>query len=300
MKYISKLVLIGVIFGLYSCDFDPLTDEDLLSVNDANQEAFVRFDINVDDETLLPEGGVQGEQNVASLEIELPTNVYSNVTVTYSITSDGAVEGVDYAVLSGNYSNGTGTITIDYDFENVGFDAENLEIASLFDGIVDETKTLTVTLVSAVTADGQSLEVGQGSLHRTKTITLVNVDCPDFSGTYNVTSDYCEGNGAGGCATSYTGESYAVTFTKVSPGVYEISDITGGLYVTKYEAADNPIFINESECGTLTFSNQPDVVFGGDAFSGSGTMTDDGTTKTIVITWTNGWGDQGTSTLVSQ
>lgn len=118
--------------------------------------------------------------------------------------------------------------------------------------------------------------------------------------TWNVSSVVCVGDGNGNCDpdNSNIPLDYQVTMEAgETPSEFELSDITGGLYVQAYEASDNPAVLSEN-CLELTLSEQPDVVFGGDEFNGSGTVTldDQGNLVEFEITWSNNWGDAGTST----
>jgi hypothetical protein len=72
-----------------------------------------------------------------------------------------------------------------------------------------------------------------------------------------------------------------------------MSDVTGGLYINCYGASDNPGQIT-TDLFDISMVDQPDVVYGGDIFNGSGSLDCDGN---LVITWSNGFGDAGTSTF---
>ena len=71
--------------------------------------------------------------------------------------------------------------------------------------------------------------------------------------------------------------------------MYNFSDITGGLYLLLYGAADQPAEV-EDACGDLSINGQPDTIFGGDTFDGTGTITD---IDNFTLSFANGWGDQG-------
>ncbi len=102
-----------------------------------------------------------------NLRIECPTGTLSDITVTYSFTGT-AVFGVDYVVTTpgGSATSTGGTIVIKRNKTEAGlqdFDFVNLGIDPILDGVVDGPKTLTVTLVSAVNADGKVFSVGRGA-----------------------------------------------------------------------------------------------------------------------------------------
>ncbi|MBL7845325.1 MAG: hypothetical protein JNK44_15790 [Cyclobacteriaceae bacterium] len=103
---------------------------------------------------------------IQNLRIECPAGSLSDITVTYSFTGS-AVFGTDFTVTApgGTASATGGTIVIkrnktpgglaDFDFVNLGIDP-------ITDGVVDGNKTLTITLVSAINADGKEFVVGRG------------------------------------------------------------------------------------------------------------------------------------------
>lgn len=97
--------------------------------------------------------------------------------------------------------------------------------------------------------------------------------------------------------TAGTNVPYTVTITETAvDGVYDISDITFGLYANGYGSSDNPAQFSDV-CDIISVTNQPDVVYGGDVFNGTGTLNGDGT---ITLTWSNGYGDNGVTTLTKQ
>ena len=109
----------------------------------------------------------------------------------------------------------------------------------------------------------------------------------DLAGTYSSLT-----SGSAG-----TDDPYEVTLTETTTsGVYEVSDITFGLYANGYGSSDNPADITDV-CDVISLVNQPDVVYGGDVFNGSGTVNPDGT---ITLSWSNGYGDNGVTTLTKQ
>jgi hypothetical protein len=111
----------------------------------------------------------------------------------------------------------------------------------------------------------------------------IRLACPsDLAGVYNSVNV-----GTGGTVN------YQVTITEVEPFTYRISDITGGVYAQVYGAEDNPAIFTEL-CGEISIIDQPDLVFGGDSFNGTGRVNPNGT---ITINWSNEAGDSGMTTL---
>jgi|GEM_PF-2298346 len=221
-----------------------------------------------------------------SLNIEAPTGTLSDITVDYTFGGD-AVFGTDFDV-SGATANG-GSIVLKVDPTDVqDFDNVDLDIDILTDGATDGDKTLTVTIVGGVNADGDMFVGGRGGTDflKTATIKIADVDCAsDLTGTYSTLTD----------GTSGTAFPYTVTITESATvnGEYTFSDITGGLYAIGYSAADQPAIVNDN-CGVLSLVDQPDTVFGNDLFNGTGTVNADGT---LTLTWSNGFGDFGTTTF---
>lgn len=153
----------------------------------------------------------------------------------------------------------------------------------------DGDKTVNVTITGATGVNVAT----EGTERVGTTILITDDDCdiPNLAGDYSVVTT--ETNPAG-C----DGVTNEVTVTLVEDlgnfqYVYEISDVTGGLYANCYGAADNPGQFTTSVFD-ISMVDQPDVVYGGDIFNGSGTLDCDGN---FVLTWGNGYGDSGTSTF---
>ena len=206
------------------------------------------------------------------------------VTVNFDVAGSAA-KGTDYNLSVDN------AVTI----------PANSSVASFTVDIIDNNQFLPNDrdIVFTITSASDGVSAGHDTEEKKAlSITIVEDDCPlpPLEGTWNVSTDGCAGDGGGGCGQDFSGITNEVTITKLSDTEYELSDITGGLYKNGYGDADNPatITVNGS---LITFSNQPDVVYGGDAFSGSGKVNCDGT---ITVEWANSYGDQGTTTFSPQ
>ncbi|MBX2964071.1 MAG: hypothetical protein KF687_16275 [Cyclobacteriaceae bacterium] len=122
---------------------------------------------------------------VQNLRIECATGTLSDITVTYSF-SGSAVFGTDFSVVTpgGSATAAGGTILLKRKTDPDGvndFDFVNLGVQALTDGVADGDKTLVITLVSAVNADGKEFSVGRGAeggtiYLRTATINIEDVD----------------------------------------------------------------------------------------------------------------------------
>ncbi|MDH5607920.1 MAG: hypothetical protein OEY56_00445 [Cyclobacteriaceae bacterium] len=98
--------------------------------------------------------------------IECPTGTLTDITVSYTF-SGTAVFGTDFNVAGATSAGGTivlthiqSTVPGEYqDFDNV-----DLIVEPLTDGVIDGTKTLSITLASATNGDGESVAVGRGGM----------------------------------------------------------------------------------------------------------------------------------------
>ena len=118
---------------------------------------------------------------------------------------------------------------------------------------------------------------------------------------FDSSSTVCVGDAEGNCdpegsdipLTSQVGISLGEETNEII-----ISDITGGLYVQGYEApmGNEATIVVDSDNQTLTVTDAPDVVFGGDSFNATGSYTVvDGQVDTFTLTWSNNYGDAGTT-----
>lgn len=205
----------------------------------------------------------------------------SDITVGVQVTESGAVAGTDYSlgfdnvVIPANTSSVNVSVNI---IDNTGFSADARSL---------QLDIVSVNGAGAVTAplegeDGKSL-----------TINIKEDDCPvpTLAGTWIATTTPAPGAASNCDGSPYE---YEVVITEVSAGVYDISDITLGLYVTCYAAADNPAQIIQDGFN-ISFADQPDVVYGGDVFGGSGGISCEGV---MTLEFSNGFGDAGSASLV--
>jgi hypothetical protein len=161
------------------CDFTSIDDEGL-SIKTNSLPSYVRYDINVGDTIDAVEG------STASIEVELPTTIYENVSFDFEF-SGNAVFGEDFTVEGATASGGT--LSIEYDPENTGsFDAVDIDVVLLRDAAADGVKNLTITLVSAVSESGAMLGAGQGTSNKVTTVKIADIDCAldmnNFTGVF--------------------------------------------------------------------------------------------------------------------
>lgn len=218
----------------------------------------------------------------------------SDVTITLT-TSGDAVEGVDF-----DFPNGKTIVIPAGDFTGS-------TVLSLIDNdVFSNAKTLIVE-ITASTASGADIGLSEESSFR-KTITINNDDCQDdVRGSYASSGLWGRGDGAGGTGDDPLLGPFDYTATVELVGcsgnevTYLLSDITAGLYALGYGSADNPATIvhNLDTNGiSVSTADSPDVVYGGDEFSGSGSY--DPGTGSFTLDWANGYGDQGSTVYTPQ
>ncbi len=127
--------------------------------------AYVAFGDGTTNNAVLETLVVDEDAGSASFIIEAPAGTLSDVNITYDI-SGTAVAGTDYNIV------GAGSITLAVDVNDFqDRDQVSLDIEILSDGVIDGTKTLTLTLTSASNAEG-SLAVGRGGTDFLKSANL--------------------------------------------------------------------------------------------------------------------------------
>ena len=294
MKDIKNILffLFAVLITLNSCEE---TDDPLLGATEVNN--FVQFAADTPAEVSATEGA-----SSTSMTIQAPVSAGEDLLATISFSGD-AVYGVDFDLEEGTGATNVGGIVsksateavIKIPFIPAGgadliTDQVKFSVVYLTDGATDGDKTLIITLTGAVGSKTSSLvfDGGRGPIRVTSTILISDADCPsDLTGTWNSLT-----TGSAG-----TDDPYVVTITETSTnGLYDLTDITFGLYKNGYGSSDNPVQFTDA-CAVISVTDQPDVVYGGDVFNGSGTVNSDGT---ISLTWSNGFGDSGVTTLTKQ
>lgn len=294
MKDLKNILffLFAVLVTLNACEE---IDDPLLGTTEVNN--FVQFAADTPAEVSATEGAAS-----TSMTIQAPASAGEDLLATISFTGD-AVFGVDFDIVEGTGSTDIGGVVsknateavIKIPFIPAGgadliTDQVKFSVVYLTDGDTDGDKTLIITLTGAVGSKTSSLvfDGGRGPIRVSSTILISDADCPsDLTGTWNSLT-----TGSAG-----TDDPYVVTITETpTNGLYDLSDITFGLYKNGYGSEDNPVQFSDA-CDVISVTDQPDVVYGGDVFNGSGTVNSDGT---ITISWSNGFGDNGVTTLTKQ
>ncbi len=256
------------------------------------------FTFKFQDKVAFKESEVAVDEGVIySVEIQLVGAQRSTpIQVTFE-TSGTAVNGQDYFVGGGT------TVTIPAN-SSVGIIDVSPVDNSVIDGL-EKTIILTITSVSeginaghgpGVDGEGNDFEEEFG---KSITITIRDNDCPsDLAGVYDTRTTGCAGDGNGACVAggNFTDLTHVVTITQISGSEYTLTDITGGLYLIGYQAVDQSGTIRDA-CGVIRLDSQPDTVFGGDQFNGTGKVNPDGT---LELNWSNNFGDQGKTIFTKQ
>jgi len=260
MKYlkIKTLLILGLVFVMTGC-FDEFgtTFEGPFHARFTNTSG----------------NGAENDPNPVSVSVHFAGPQQSGaITVQYSMEGT-AVEGVDFTV---NGTIGTLDIPAGESFGEVNLSMINNDVE---DG--DKTVTFTITSVSG------GFEAGHGLVGKTFDFTIADDDCsPNIAGTWTAVSDFCQGDGAGGCGSGQISLTQTLVITKNTDGTYNIPDISGALYPVAYCAG--VVATVADACGALSYTT-PDPCYA-DTFTGSGIITD---IDNFNLTFLNGWGDQG-------
>ncbi|WP_127846682.1 hypothetical protein [Psychroflexus aestuariivivens] len=278
--FITSLIACLGLFTI-SCDSDEFDD----NFENNPESGWVEFERAVQTESLL-----DGNTEIPiTVFLEVPIN-RGGTAVNYSVervSGNGVVNEGNF-VLNIPESTRIGTINFDLDVDAT----EDYQV--LF--------TINSTSKDDVIIGLQGPEGEEETAHPDELLLTVTAQQSIFTeSTWAVDSSVCYGDGSGGCDPANSGINLTSEI-EMTPGAnlneFTISDITGGLYVQEYGASPNPVdVVADLDAGTLSVNAQPDTVYGGDEFNGTGTFTtnDDGDLVSFEITWSNGYGDSGTN-----
>lgn len=241
------------------------------------------------------------------LNVEVPGGTISDVTVNY-IFGGNAEFGVDFTIVGATSAGGSLFIEhIQSTNPNDAFaDNADIVVQLLTDDVTDGVKTLDVILDSASNADG-ALAVGRGGTDflKTSTIIIADIDCGFATGTYDVLGTILVDDFGSGPYT-YT-DRLSLADCAVD-GVYQISDISGGLYTnayaTSYGTSPATAVLNfASTGGAVTWTGVSDQ-FGGQIIEdplATTTSNYDAANGIITIYWTaTAFGERGITVYTIQ
>ncbi|MEM6630620.1 MAG: Calx-beta domain-containing protein [Bacteroidota bacterium] len=199
------------------------------------------------------------------------------ITVTWEV-SGSAEANRDYNLSTDN----SNTVTIAPNSSTASFTVDILNDAAF----VDDTVVLVLTIVGATGGIGIG---NDGEDRKQLTVTIIEDDCAIdwLVGTFDVTTTNTN-------PSTCENTTNVVTVSQVNGRTYEFSDITGGVYRKCFNLLDNPGQL-VLEGGGLQLIDQPDtnVPPFTDVFNGEATL--ETCEQIITLTWSNGFGDRGTS-----
>lgn len=166
-KYILKLALLTLSMGtLMSCEEDTVTygGKNFVSFDNVASVRYPFFE----------------HKGISEIPVNMAFPVSNDVTVSFTLTSPVAIEGVHYIVLT------PGSITI-----KAGETSANIRIQVIDNDIMDDSKALDLTLTGVSGGDITLGLADQGSDY--KRFLIVNDDCTtdflEFFGKFDVTND---------------------------------------------------------------------------------------------------------------
>ncbi len=223
------------------------------------------------------------------------TTIEVPVTLTAPINTAGLQVSYELQSVSGDNPNtvvntagtvsiesGTASAPIVLNIDNTAVLGEDL----VFDVVLTSTNRSNV-----------SVGLSDGSQTIAYRVTLLALFCveTDLTGTYDSIANGDVGDGAGGSGGMYPDIMAVVTLTDMEGGIYEIDDMSFGLYPQGYADTAPPGRI-QNVCDVITGLGDVDQY--GDPFTINGTV--DNESGVISLTWSNTWGDTGVVTLTPQ
>ncbi|WP_375585749.1 DUF4843 domain-containing protein [Cyclobacterium xiamenense] len=262
-RIVGCVLLVGMVFWVSSCmeesGFTIVWEGMEVEFEDASRpNNTIRKIMTKRNDTQVDQEVVR--VNLVGAQVDQPVNLLLGVDPTST-----AVEGVHYRLSNPEVTIPANSSFVDVPLEILTGNLANEETPNLVLRILDAGPTKISTNYNQLTIE-------------------IRLSCPsDLAGVYSTVTV-----GTGGTVN------YEVTITELEPFTYRISDITGGVYSQTFGAEDNPAVFTEL-CGEITITDQPDLVFGGDTFNGTGRVNDDGT---IRISWrTEETEESGVTTL---
>ncbi|MEZ4803672.1 MAG: hypothetical protein R2797_12945 [Gelidibacter sp.] len=266
MKKIFKLfIAIGIIsFGFTSCDEDEVT-YDALSFPEDQYIAFTTTAVSADESTSTP---------IVITAQYVHADSSADASVGFTITSDTAVEGVDYMVVDGQSS---------FSFP-AGVYTDTVSIVPIDNDVLEGDKVLTITLGDTDVRTGAP---GPDSLGKSITVTILEDDCSrdealrPFEGNYSGTDNCGDDNSRVRlflpCGTGITVKGLGYNWLE--------SDYWGETVTFEYDA-----YISiDVDAGTVDIPNQRyvETIFQGDLtdyfIEGSGTIDTSGPSPVLHI-----------------
>lgn len=246
-----------------------------------------------------PKDGPWFTLNVQGDVIETPANgnfISTGQTITFTLLVVDCPGGIDSVGVSVNEDNMGNAVVDENSLSAVKGKSKGEVIVNFttISNIQEETELV----ISITLYDGQQPIEWHGKTidYRKSTtipyeVTLITCTSTGLAGTYNSVANGYFGDGAGGTDGSYDDLQSEITLIEIRPGLFEIDDMTFGLYPILYD--DDPAPGQVDFCGT-EISDRGDTDKYGDPFTITGTLNGDGT---VNLSWNNTYGDRGTVVL---
>lgn len=235
---------------------------------------------------------IKGSTNAVSVNALFSSTNGATVTATavVEVAAQNAVLGTDFDLSPSTLEllNGDGDLVLEFNAENQF--TQKITILPKFEALDTEGDGIVTLRVKSLTS-GEAGFPGPDRNNSQHVMTLAEINCEyEIEGTYTVTTTQTNPAGCSGVTNT-------VQVAIIGEGLFTITDLTGGLYKNCYGAFDNPgRIVGQCNGGNgLQIIDQPDVVYGGDVFNGTGLINDDGS---FTISWRNNYGDRGTSVHV--
>ncbi|MCD6596243.1 MAG: hypothetical protein J7L04_01060 [Bacteroidales bacterium] len=231
--------------------------------------------------------------------IETPADgnfIAAGQTITFTLHVIDCPGGIDSVGVSID-EDGTGTAVVDQSSLSAVLGDTKGEVLVNFTTVADVSEEIDL-VISITLYDGQQPIDWHGSTidYRKSSMvpydaTLISCASTGLAGEYNSVAEGFFGDGAGGPDAAYNDLQAEITITEIRPGLYEIDDMTFGLYPQLY--GDDPVPGQVNLCGT-DITDRGDTDHYGDPFTITGTLNGDGT---VNLSWQNTYGDRGTVVL---
>ena len=231
--------------------------------------------------------------------IETPADgnfIGAGQTITFTLHVIDCPGGIDSVGVTID-EDGTGTAVVDQASLSAVLGKVQGEVLVNFTAVADVTEEIDL-VISITLYDGQqpidwhgsTVEYRKSSMEQYD-VTLISCASTGLAGEYNSVADGFFGDGAGGPDAAYNDLQAEITITEIRPGLYEIDDMTFGLYPQLY--GDDPAPGQVNLCGN-DITDRGDTDKYGDPFTITGTLNANGT---VNLSWQNTYGDRGTVVL---
>ena len=260
------LLFTFLVFGLFIACND---DDSSVMESDMNK---VRF---LNDETISV---FEGSGETIRLAVIADQYAEEDIMVNFSIEGDAA----NYTLVEPE----SNTLIIEEDTR------QSFIVIQPVDNTTFES---TSNMITVTLTDASGAESYLADSYNTLDIIFANDDCPGpVSGAYlaDVGNAYEAFSGTSGSWEDYSVDLEVDSCDEAGNVSYNVSDITFGHYPIMYGDPGNPgyltINLNSGEV-IIDPDQNPDTVYGGDAFSGSGTYDEE--TGMVTLEWSNTYGD---------